>query len=69
MDSFSSGERRIWCRQQHGPAFPFATAIVREESVVRIHCRFADKADADVLARLTNARRAAVLSGWSSHGH
>src|SRR5215208_3158265 len=52
---------------QHGPASAFATAIVREDNVVRIDCGFAGKADADVLARRTNARRAANASGWSSH--
>jgi hypothetical protein len=53
--------------EQQGPAAPFATAIVREENIVQIHCGFADKRDADVLARQTNARRAAVRVGWSTH--
>ena len=53
--------------EQHGPASAFATAIVREDNVVRIDCGFADKGDADVLERQTNARRADIPSGWSSH--
>jgi hypothetical protein len=53
--------------EQHAPASPFATAIVREENIVRIHCGFADKRDADVLARQTNARRADIPRNWSSH--
>lgn len=53
--------------EEQGPASPFATAIVREENIVQIHCGFADERDADRLARRTNARRAEIPSGWSSH--
>jgi hypothetical protein len=53
--------------EQQGPASPFATAIVREDDTVNIHCGFADKRDADALSRQTNARRADIPHGWSSH--
>ena len=53
--------------EQQNLASPFSTAIVREENILRIQCGFADKRDADVLARLTNARRADLPHGWSSH--
>ena len=53
--------------EQQGPAGPFATAIVRQENIVQIHCGFADKRDADVLARQTNARRADIPGAWSTH--
>jgi hypothetical protein len=46
---------------------PFATAIIREEGIVGIHCGFAHEADADTLARLTEARATPPRSGWSSH--
>jgi hypothetical protein len=39
---------------------PFATAIIREEGIVGIHCGFAHEADADTLARLTEARACAA---------
>jgi hypothetical protein len=53
--------------EEEGPAAPFATAIVREENIVRIYCAFADKRDANVLAQQTNARRADIPSGWATH--
>ena len=53
--------------EQQGPASPFATAIVREENIVGIYCGFADRRESDVFARRTNARRADIPSGWSSH--
>ena len=53
--------------EQQGPVSAFATAIVRENNIVLIHCGFADQQDADVLARQTHARRADISSGWSSH--
>ena len=53
--------------EQQDPVSAFATAIVRENNIVLIHCGFADQQDADMLARQTHARRADIPSGWSSH--
>jgi hypothetical protein len=52
---------------QERQAQAFATTIVRNEGIVEIHCGFADKKDADHLARLSRARAAAPRAGWSSH--
>jgi hypothetical protein len=49
------------------PSSDFATAIVRVTGVVQIHCGFAEKRDADVLAGLTKARSALRPAGWASH--
>jgi len=48
-------------QQRHAQAF--ATTIVRNEGIVEIHCGFADKNDADHLARLSRARAAAPRAG------
>ena len=53
--------------EQQKPNMPFATAIVRDQDAVALHCGFADKKDADLLARLTRAQTATAPSGWSSH--
>jgi len=45
----------------------YATTIVRPTEVVQIYCAFAEKTDADHVARMTKARAAAPLPGWSSH--
>ena len=49
------------------PSSDFANAIVRVTGVVQIHCGFAEKRDADVLAGLIKARSAPRPAGWASH--
>jgi hypothetical protein len=53
--------------EQQRREMAFATAIVRNQDIVEIHCGFADKKDADLLTRLTKARPATERGGWSSH--
>jgi hypothetical protein len=53
--------------EQQKPDMPFATAIVRDQDAVELHCGFADMKDADLLARLTRAQTATARSGWSTH--
>jgi hypothetical protein len=51
----------------HGTMADFATAIVRPTEVAQVHCGFADKADADRLARIVAARCVEPLDPWSTH--
>ena len=53
--------------QDQRPAKDFSAAIVREEGILEIDCGFADKADADSLARAMKARVANPRTGWSTH--
>jgi D-glycero-D-manno-heptose 1,7-bisphosphate phosphatase len=52
--------------KQLGPKMAFATAIVGNQDIVEIHCGFAHKEDADLLARLMKARTVTAGTGWSS---
>ena len=52
--------------KQLGPRMAFATAIVGNQDIVEIHCGFAHKEDADLLAGLMKARTVMAGTGWSS---
>jgi hypothetical protein len=51
---------------QQGSVSDFATGIVRTDRV-EIQCGFSQKSDADLLARIANARRAPPRPGWATH--